>query len=89
MLTENYGDKVYDYNLVNTDQPPKKALFSRFAAEHPLREIFFFSRRKRKITYFAEGFLREISRGHKTNSKSLRPQYNHRMCGHRGGTMYM
>ena len=28
-------------------------------------------------------------RGHKTNSKSLRPQYNHRLCSHRGGTMYI
>ena len=27
--------------------------------------------------------------GHKTNSESLRPQYNHRMCGHRGRIMYM
>ena len=25
------------------------------------------------------------STGHKTNSESLRHQYNHRMCGHRGG----
>ena len=44
-----------------TDQPKKKALFSRFAAEHPLREIIF-SWRKIKITYFAEDFLCEISR---------------------------
>ena len=55
-----------DYNKrikVYTDQPKKKkAPFLRFAAVHPLREIIFFSRRKIKITYFAEGFLRDSSR---------------------------
>ena len=29
------------------------------------------------------------STGRKTNSESLCPQYNHRMCSHKGGTMYM
>ena len=44
-----------------TDQPKKKAFFLRFATEHPLREIFFFSRRKIKITYFAEGFTKKAA----------------------------
>ena len=29
------------------------------------------------------------STGHKTNSESLRPQYNHLMCDRRKGKMYM
>ena len=54
---------------VCTDQPKKKALFTRFAAEHPLREIIFFAeknknhlfRRGISLRNFAEK-LREISR---------------------------
>ena len=111
-----------------TDQPKKKALFLRFADEHPLRKIIFFTE-KNKNRLFRRGFspqnfaekLPEISRwvgkdlwflhaysedsrlrnwvnaqpdmslhtmGHKTNSESLCRQYNHRVCGHREGTMY-
>ena len=41
--------------LAYTDQPKKKALFSRFAAVHPLREIFFFAE-KNKNHLFRRGF---------------------------------
>ena len=43
------------WGMLNTDQPKKKALFPRFAAEHPLREKKMFSRRKIKIN-FPRGF---------------------------------
>ena len=42
-------------NLRHTDQPKKKALFPRFAAVHPLREIFFFAE-KNKNHLFRRGF---------------------------------
>ena len=49
-LWTNTSDLVHGIRLMNIslepeilhiDQPKKKARFSRFAAEHPLREIFF------------------------------------------------
>ena len=42
-------------NVYPTDQPKIKALFSRFAAEHPLREISFFAE-KNKNYLFRRGF---------------------------------
>ena len=59
------------YIQINTR---KKLFFSRFAAEHPLREIFF-SRRKIKITYFAEGFLREHSQRNSAKVRGETPRH--------------
>ena len=35
--------QLINHDSIPTDQPKKKAIFSRFAAEHPLREIIFFA----------------------------------------------
>ena len=65
----------------NTDQPKKKALFSRFAAVHPLREIIFFTE-KNKNHLLHRGFstrnfaekLRNISRRHSAGFRGETPR---------------
>ena len=54
-----------------TDQPKKKALFSRFSAGHSLREIFFFAEKNKNHLFRRalsprdfEEKLRDISRRH-------------------------
>ena len=56
---------------IYTDQSKKKALFSRFATEHPLREKKNF-RRKIKITYFAKGFLQSQRNAARFGGETLR-----------------
>ena len=52
-----------------TDQPKKKALFSRFDAVHPLREIFFFAEKNKNRLY-----RREISRRHSAKVRGDTPR---------------
>ena len=64
-----------------TDQPKKKALFSRFAAVHPLREIIFFAeknknhlfRRRLSPQIFAKK-LRESSRRNSARFREETPR---------------
>ena len=74
-MTQKKGSKELKWLVIlyqiqpYTDQPKKKALFSRFAVEHPLREKYFFAE-KNKSHLFRQGFslrkfaqkLRVISR---------------------------
>ena len=50
---------VHDFLLFYdtcTDQPKKKALFSRFATVHPFRDFFFFFHRENKNHLFRQEF---------------------------------
>ena len=63
------SEEMFENDDIHTDQPKKKSFFSRFAAEHPLREIIFFAEQNKNQLFrrgvsprkFAEK-LREISR---------------------------